>query len=67
MNMHYEMFLIIQMVNLTCRKYHVQSSTRKKGWDLFQRKSDDSSRFTLIIKNEEKWLECDVEDLKGSP
>ena len=30
MNMHYEMFLIIQLVHLTCRKDHVQLPTRKK-------------------------------------
>ena len=38
-----EMFLTIQM-HLTCRKKHVQSPTRKEGWDLFQRTSDDNSR-----------------------
>ena len=38
----YEMFLIMQL-NLTCRKDRVQSPTRKEGWDLFQRTSDDSS------------------------
>ena len=51
--MHYEMFLTIQLVHLTCRKDNVQSPTRKEGYDLFQRTSDDSSRFTLIIQNEE--------------
>ena len=51
MNMPYEMFLTIQM-HLTCRKDCVKSPTRKEGWDLFQRTSDDSSRFTLIIQNE---------------
>ena len=30
MNMHYEMFLIIQLVHLTCRKDCVQSPTKKK-------------------------------------
>ena len=44
MNMHYEMFLTIQLLYLTCRKDHVQSPTSKEGWDLFQRTSDDSSR-----------------------
>ena len=61
MNMPYEIFLTIQLMHLTCRKYRVQSPTRKEGWDLFQRTSDDSSRFTLIIQNEEWWLECDIE------
>ena len=41
------MFLIMQL-NLTCRKDRVQSPTRKEGWDLFWRTSDDSSRFTQI-------------------
>ena len=44
MNMPYEMFLTIQLMHLTCRKYRVQSPTRKEGQDLFQRTSDDSSR-----------------------
>ena len=44
MNMHYEMFLIIQLVHLTCRKDRVQSPTTKEGLELFQRTSDDSSR-----------------------
>ena len=57
--MHYEMFLIIQLVHLTCRKDRVQSST-KKGQDLFRRTSDDSSRFTLIIQNEEWCLGCSI-------
>ena len=35
MNMPYEMFLTIQLMHLTCRKDHVQSPTRKEGWDLF--------------------------------
>ena len=43
MNMPYEMFLIIQLVHLTCKKDHVQSPTRKEGWDLFRRTSDDYS------------------------
>ena len=37
------MFLMIQLVHLTCRKDRVQSPTRKEGWDLFQRICDDSS------------------------
>ena len=37
------MFLTIQLVHLTCRKDNVQSPTRKEGWDLFQRTSDNSS------------------------
>ena len=67
MNISYEIFLTLQLVHLTCRKDRVQSPTRKEGWDLFRRTSDDNSRFTLIIQNQEQWLECDVEDLKGSP
>ena len=43
MNIPYEMFLIIQLIHLTCRKDHIQSTTRKEGWDLFQRISDDNS------------------------
>ena len=50
MNMPYEMFLTIQM-HLTCRKNRVQSLTRKKGRDLFQRTSDDSSRNNPRMKN----------------
>ena len=55
------------MVHLTCRKDRVQSPITKEGWYLFRIKSDDNSTFTLIIQNEEWLLECDVEDLKGSP
>ena len=44
MNILYEMFLTIQLMHLTHRKYRVQSPTRKQGWDLFRRTSDDSSR-----------------------
>ena len=51
MNMHYEMFLIIQLVHLTCRKDRVQSPTRKEGRDLFQTISDDSSRNNPRMKN----------------
>ena len=40
--MPYEMFLTTQWVHLNCRKYRVQLPTRQEGWDLFQRKSDDS-------------------------
>ena len=43
---HYEYALwnvsTIQLMHLTCRKYLIQSPTRKKGWDLFQRTSDDN-------------------------
>ena len=59
--MPYEMFWTMQLVHLTCRKDRVQSPTRKEGWDLFQWTSDDSSRFTLIIQNEEWWLGCGIE------
>ena len=44
MNITYEMFLTIQLMHLIYRKNHVQSPTRKEGWDFFQRTSDDSSR-----------------------
>ena len=40
MNKSYEM---MQLVHLTCRKNRVLSPTRKEGWDLFRRISDDSS------------------------
>ena len=46
--MPYEMFLTIQLMHLTCRKYRIQLPTRKEGRDLFQRTSDNSSRFTPI-------------------
>ena len=46
--MPYEMFLTIQLMHLTCRKYCVPFPT-KEGWDLFQRTSDNSSR------NNPKW------------
>ena len=51
-----EMFLIMQL-NLTCRKDRVQSPTRKEGWDLFRRTSDDESparRFTPTNIHEEE-------------
>ena len=51
MNMHYEMFLTIQLIHLTCKKDHVQSPTRKEGRDLFRRTSDDSSRNNPRMKN----------------
>ena len=54
MNMPYEMFITIQLVHLNCRKDHVKSPTIKEGWDLFQRISDDSSRFTPISIHEDE-------------
>ena len=42
------------MVHLNCRKGPVQPPTRKQGWDLFQRKSDDNSRFTPINIHEDE-------------
>ena len=36
-------------MHLNCRKDRIQSPTRKEGWDLFERTSDDSSR------NNPKW------------
>ena len=65
MNLHYEMFLIIQLVHLTCRKYRVQSPTRKEGRYLFQRTSDNSSRFTPISIHEDE-LEASIEKEKTS-
>ena len=53
MNMPYEMFLTIQLMQLTCRKDHIQSPTRK-GWDLFRRTSDDNSIFTPINIHEDE-------------
>ena len=51
------MFLIMQL-NLTCRKYRVQSPTRKEGWDLFRRTSEKGSAITLkeysLQQNEEE-------------
>ena len=44
MNIPYEIFLTIQLMHLTCRKDRVQFPTRKEGWDLFRRTSDNSSR-----------------------
>ena len=43
MHMFYEISLTMQLVHLNCRKGPVQPPTRKEGWDLFQRKSDDNS------------------------
>ena len=54
MNMPYEMSLTIQLMHLTCRKYCVQSPTRKEGCDIFQRTSDDSLRFTPISIHEDE-------------
>ena len=51
MNMPYEMFLTIQLMHLTCGKDRVQFPTRKEGWDLFQRTSEDNSRNNPRIKN----------------
>ena len=53
MNMPYENFLAIQM-HLTCTKDRAQSPTRKEGWDLFRRRSDNSSRFTPIRIHEDE-------------
>ena len=51
MNMPYEMHITIQM-HLTCKKDCVQPPTRKEGWDLFRRTSDDSLR---IIQDEQEY------------
>ena len=51
MNMPYEMFLTIKLMHLTCRKDHIQSSTRKEGRDLFFGTSDGSSINNPRMKN----------------
>ena len=51
MHMFYEIGLTMQLVHLNCRKGPVQPPTRKEGRDLFQRTSDDNSRFTPINMN----------------
>ena len=51
MNMPYEMFLTMQLMHLTCRKYRIKSPTRKEGRDLFRRTSDDSLRNNPRMKN----------------
>ena len=51
MHLSYEMVLTMQLVHLNCRKGRVQPPTRKGGRDLFQRTSDDNSRFTPINMN----------------
>ena len=56
MNIPYEMFLtiqLIQLMHLTCRKDCVQSPKRKEGWDLFQRTCE--WQFREIIQDEEKY------------
>ena len=50
MNIPYEMFLTIQLMNFNCRKDCIQSP-RKEGRDLFQRTSDDSLRNNPRMKN----------------
>ena len=51
MNFPYETFLTIQM-HLTCRKDRIHNRLQaKKNEDLFQRTSDDNSRFTPINMN----------------
>ena len=64
MNMSYEMFLIMQLMYLTCRKDHVQSPTRKEGWDVFRRTSDNGSvrRFTPINIHEDELEASRVRD-----
>ena len=41
MHMSYEMVLTMQLLHLICRKGRVQPPTRKGGWYLFQRTSDE--------------------------
>ena len=52
MHMIYEIVLTMQLVHLNCRKGPIKPPTRKQGWDLFQRTSDDNSRFTPISIHE---------------
>ena len=40
--------------SLPMKQIKVQSPTRKEGWDLFRRTSDDSPRFTPISIHEDK-------------
>ena len=65
MNMPYEMFLTIQLEHLTFRNDRMQSPTRKEGWDLFRRTSDDISRFTPIRIHEDE-LEASIAKEKDS-
>ena len=51
MHMFYEIVITMQIVHLNCRKGPVKPPTRKEGWDLFQRTSDENSKFTLINMN----------------
>ena len=46
-------YVMLQLVHLTCRKYHIQYP-RRKGSDLFWRTSDDNSRFTPINIHEDE-------------
>ena len=64
MNMPYEMFLTIQLMQFTCRKGCVHRLQEKKD------ETCSKEQVTIvqeIIQNEEWWLEFDVEDLKGIP
>ena len=47
MNMHYEMFLIIQLVHLTCRKYCVHNHLREKKDETFSEEQ--------VMKNREEY------------
>ena len=51
MHMFYEIVLTMKLVHLNCRKGPEQPPTRKQGWDLFRRTSDDNSKFTPINMN----------------
>ena len=53
---YYEMFLTLKLIYFTCRKDREQSPTRKEGWDLFRRTSDNSSvrRFPPINIHEDE-------------
>ena len=58
------MFLTMQLIYLTCIKDCEQSPTRKEGWDLFWRTSDDNSvrRFTPINIHEDEPKYLKVKD-----
>ena len=69
MNIPYEMFLTIQLMHFTCRKYRVQSPTRKQGWDLFQRTSDDNSRNMnlKLLGSETPWQKKELQRAVDPP
>ena len=71
--MFYEIVLTMQLVHFNCRKIPVQPPTRKEGWDLFWRTSDDNSRFTPINLNlklpgsQTSWWKKDLQKVVDPP